>query len=145
MTLALMQWQSAQILQSSLLRLAGVKAYASMNDVGMDFIYNPEVQTSKSGLSLTLSEAASVFGTTINDPDVHSLLNPDVMFKFYYMYSFDTTANIASYLEINPDMVKPLKEYCDWLAGINVSTVYGTAIAKTMEAGLNILRKTLPI
>ena len=73
------------------------------------------------------------------------MLNPDVMFKFYYMYSFDTTENIASYLEINPDMVKPLKEYCDWLAGINVSTVYGTAIAKTMEAGLNILRKTLPI
>jgi len=43
MALALIQWQNASILKNSALRLPGVKAFASMNDIGMDFIYNPEV------------------------------------------------------------------------------------------------------
>jgi hypothetical protein len=35
--------------------------------------------------------------------------------------------------------------YTDWLAGINVSSVYGTAISKTIEAGIKVLNETLPI
>jgi len=53
-----MQWQNANILTNSTLRLTGVPAFASMNDMGMDFIYNPEVKTSNSGLKLDLAIAA---------------------------------------------------------------------------------------
>jgi hypothetical protein len=51
--LALMQWQTGSILSNSALRLTNVPAFASMNDLRMDFVSNPELKFSDSNLDLT--------------------------------------------------------------------------------------------
>jgi len=41
--------------------------------------------------------------------------------------------------------LKPLHDYTDWLASRTNETAYGTAVAKTVEGGLDMLEKHLPI
>lgn len=116
-----------------------------MNDIGMDFISNPEISTSKSNLVLEQNVAANLFETyNVALSSQVTLLSPTVMYQFYYRYYFNKDS-IPGFLSIPKDQVDNLKMYTDWLAGINVSSVYGTAISKTIEAGIKVLNETLPI
>ena len=74
-----MQWQDGSILTNPALRLANVPAFASMNDLGMDFQANPELATSNSNLVLSYSIAIQLFNT-FNTTDQLTLLNPDNMY-----------------------------------------------------------------
>ena len=60
-----MQWQDGSILTNPALRLANVPAFASMNDLGMDFQANPELATSNSNLVLSYSIAIQLFNSLI--------------------------------------------------------------------------------
>jgi hypothetical protein len=84
--LAITQWMDSSILSDSGLLLPGVPTtYTSMNDIEMDFVVDPEVVNSNSGLALEYTTAVSLFTHT----STLSLLDPKNMYDFYYAYYFN--------------------------------------------------------
>ena len=69
--------------------LENVPTFDSMNDIGMDFIKNPELTFSDSGLVLESDVAVSLFELydPVN-PKQDTLLNPIAVHQFYYDYHF---------------------------------------------------------
>lgn len=67
------------------------------------------------------------------------------MYHFYYDYRFGDHSLLAKKLGISTDQLEPLHKYTEYLASINTNTYYGTGISKTVEGGIALLEKYLPI
>jgi hypothetical protein len=86
----LIQWRTATILTAPNL-LSNVPEYASMADIGMVFIDNPELTFTNSNLTLNQTQAQFLFEVfdPEADPKQITLLNPDNMYDFYYNLTFN--------------------------------------------------------
>lgn len=111
-----------------------------MNDIEMDFVVDPEVVNSNSGLALEYTTAVSLFtsGSEL------SLLIPMNMYNFYYAYYFNKSG-IPLEFGIPEDQIDPLMLYLEWMVQQNKVTFYGTATSKAMTAGLSLLEDRLPV
>ena len=106
------------ILSDKKLLLENVPTFGSVYDIGMNWLAPPESTNSGSGLDLTFDEASKVFAP-YNESDVnasasHTLLNPDNMYHFYYVYNFGNTLSLAPWLGIAEGQIENLKGYLDW-------------------------------
>ena len=134
--LALTQWQTGMILNTQELLLENVPTYASMADIGMDFITEPELTFGGSNLDLSFDVAMTLFELyDPTTPDQLTLLNPLMTYKFYYDYHFDRE-NVATSFGIPIDQVDNLHAYLDEQADNNHLAFRGTTIAKAIYGGL---------
>lgn len=82
----------------------------------MNFIKEPELTFSDSGLILSSTQAVDLFKpydeNELNQP---TLLNPVQNYNFYYGYHFDN-ANVHTTFGIPADQVEPLYQYLNEMA-----------------------------
>jgi hypothetical protein len=143
--LAITQWMQSSILNDAGLLLPGVPTtYSSMNDIEMDFVIDPEVVNSNSGLALDYNIAASLFAAYDPESPTLTLLNPKNMYDFYYTYYFNKSGLTAQF-GIPQDQADPLMLYLEWIVQHNKVTFYGTATSKAMTTGLSLLEERLPV